>query len=172
MAQDNETQDVGQTAGQPDTDTESAESQQDTEAEGQQEPDPRNAEAAKWRHRAKDAANGLDAAKLLLDAHADQLAAVQRQVVSQHVASTFASADDFHRSTDLADLVDETGAVDLAKVDDAAQRILAANPHYARGRDIPSAVPAAVVTTDTPPTHVPGGAKPSWSDVLNEGKKM
>jgi hypothetical protein len=75
---------------------------------------------------------------------------------------------------DFADLMDDqTGNIDLAKVDAAAQKVLADHPHYRRNAYAPSAVPASVVTTNTPTTHIPGGSqKPSWSDVLNEGKKM
>ncbi len=160
-------------AGQPEP--EPAAPQLASESEAQQEgtPDPRNAEAARHRHRAKAAEDGLAAARIVIDDYDRQVQALQRQVMDSHIAATFADPADFHRAVDLADcLDDETRAVDLAKVDAAAQQVLAQHPHYARGRGTPTAVSASVVTTNTPTTVTPGSDKPSWSDVLNEGKKL
>lgn len=171
---DNDTQEIEdpETGGQQEPEDAAPPQESESEEQAEGAPDPRNAEAAKWRHRAKDAANGLDAAKMLLDGYADHVSTLQRQIVGQHVGSQFADPADFLREVDLGDVLGDDGSVDLAQVDAKAQELLKAHPHYAKGRNTPSAVPASLVTSSTPPTVVPGGAKPSWSDVLNEGKKM
>lgn len=173
----NEPQDEEQqaVAGQPGPDA--AAVQQDSDSDEPQsnpgdEPDPRNAEAAKHRHRAKAAEDGLAVARTLLEDQGSQINALQRQVVDARISHAFADPADFHRDVSLADVLGDDGAVDLAKVDAAAQKVLADHPHYRRNAYAPVAAPASVVTTNTPTTVVPGGQKASWSDVLTQGSKL
>ncbi|MCK8645639.1 hypothetical protein [Mycobacterium colombiense] len=173
MVHDNTSHDdTAQTADQSAAEDAALQQESDGQEPRENEPGSRNAEAARQRHRAKAAEDGLSAARLVLDGYEAQVNALQKQIVDQHVIAQFASPDDFHRNANLADLLDEAGSVDFAKVDTAAQQILTANPHYRRGAFMPAAAPATVVNSDKPTTFVPGGQKPSWSDVFEQGKKM
>ena len=94
-------------------------------AEDTEEPHGGNAEAAKYRRRAR-------AAEIERDSLRDQLAAVQRAEVERVAGATLADGADLWAAVDLDATLAEDGTVDPAKVRDAVRDLLTAHPHWAR----------------------------------------
>jgi hypothetical protein len=126
-----------------------------------------NAEAARWRHKTR-------AAEAVIEALNTKLLAAQRQLVEQHVQDRIAGSaltDYWSRIPDMSVLMnDETGDLDLGKIDEHTTGLLEANPHLAvRGTGAPVTTAASNVTSDGKISDTKHEA--SWADVLREGAK-
>lgn len=137
---------------------------------------PANAEAAKWRHKAKDGEARAEAAELAMEAMQIKAETARRQVVDTMIGSKFHDTEDFWRSTQLDSLMgDETGDLDPAKVLARADELLEAHPHYATPKPLPPGAPLAahanVVNGDDAPGAVPPDTKPAptWGQALRDG---
>ena len=100
----------------------------DTGAQEADEPTTGNAEAAKYRRRLREA-----------EAERDNLAAIVENTRRQMVERMLADSTDGHLGdptdlwrggVELAELVDEAGAIDPAKVDAAQARVIAEHPSW------------------------------------------
>lgn len=96
-----------------------------------EEPESPNAEAAKWRHKLREA-------EAERDQLAEQVQELQRQQVQHVVAGRLHDCDDLWAKHDLGDLLGEDGTVDSAKVDAAIEGLpshfrKAPEPLYTQG---------------------------------------
>jgi hypothetical protein len=106
----------------------------------------RSQEAANYRRQRNEAqAHGAELVQQVADANARARAA-ERQVVNQHLAGRLADPEDFWRESDLAQLRDDAGGLDLGLVDARADELLSEHPHWA-GLDprVPTLAPAGTV---------------------------
>lgn len=121
------------------------------EAEDQERPDNPNREAARYRRQLRE-----------VEAERDQISATlgtYRRRDAEQIAETAgmaSGADLFALGTDLTDLLDDSGAVDEAKVRDAAAAALTARPHWGRRVGLDLGV------RGTPEQH----RKADWQQVL------
>lgn len=135
------------------------------------EPDPRNAEAAKHRHRAKELAGHLAASHAVADMLAGaaetfmaQRDNAYRQLVEQHVAGTLIEPSDFWRDDDTVPLT-EDGQVDFDAVDARASEIVKDHRHLGVMRGTPAwagpSSPFVAVPCEGPP-------EPTWQKQLQD----
>ena len=114
-----------------------------------------NREAAKYRHRAK-------AAESERDRLAERLTVFQRAEVERLAGTHLADGQDFWRDgAQLADVLDDGGNVDPAKVTATASALLEAHGHW-RKLSHPAA-PASTVTSDG---KIGGSGRPSFVDAF------
>lgn len=122
-----------------------------------EQPEPADdREAAKYRRKLRDTEGERDALT-------ERLTTLQRAEVARLAADVLAAGDDIWLTdVKLADLLDDTGNVDAAKVNGLATNIAASRPHWKRLS--PNAAPAATVTSSD--RIEPGPKTTTWSDVL------
>lgn len=122
--------------------------------------DKAGAEAAKYRTR-------LRAAESERDALATRVAAYTRADVVRHVAERLTDADDLFivGQVDVADLVDDEGALDVAAVDVAVDALLERRPRLAKDWE-----PDAEGLDGGARRSLPGSGA-SWSGVLSGAQR-
>lgn len=119
---------------------------------------PDDKEAARYRHR-------LRAAEGERDAVAARLEVMQRGEAERLAASKLADPQDLWRDgAALADVLDDAGHIDPAKLDAMIGTVLDAHKHWAK-QTHPAAAPASSVTANG---KIHGGEAPkTWAQVLN-----
>lgn len=136
------------------TPAETADAATATEAEPEVVDD--KGEAAKYRRRLRDTETERDGL-------AERLTNLQRAEAERLAADVLAAGPDLWLGgTQLSDLLDDTGSVDIQKVTAAARLVTADRPHWRRRE--PSAAAASDVTGNG---KITSGDEPrSWADVL------
>lgn len=136
--------------------------------EDQPQPDPATEPAAddspdqerKLRKRAQAAEAERDQLRARVDA-------LTKRQVEQLVGSRLHNASDLWISTSVADLLDESGDVDPAKVEAAITELRAARPYLGPN----AAAPASQVTFGAEKPDLEGAQPPSWQQVLQGAQR-
>ncbi|MBD8057225.1 hypothetical protein ICV35_26675 [Rhodococcus ruber] len=115
------------------------------------EPESPNAEAARYRHRAKEA----EAAR---DTLAERLTGYERRDAERYADNLASPSDLWAAGVQLDDLRAEDGTIDENLVRAAVDAVLAERPHWA-ARRVPLPIPGAGARPGDRPTL-------SWSDVI------
>jgi hypothetical protein len=142
-------------------------------------PDSPNAEAAKWRHKARSAEERAAAAELAMEALNARIEASQKAIVNQSIAGKLVDAEDFWRDHSLAELLSDTGDVDNDRIDAAVSALIEAHPHWAAAASSLPTPSASQVSGQPggvgfPPksvldTHVQATESRSWADIIQQG---
>lgn len=155
--------------------TESTESTQATTGTGQQEPDtgteatetPQqgqeaesgNREAAKYRRQLRDTETERDAL-------AQRVSHMQTHEAQRLAAEQLADGTDLWRDgTTVADLLDDDGNLDPAKVYEVAKELLGAHPHWKRGAPVVSTGPRMMRSGASSGSHT----GTSWQGLIHPG---
>lgn len=136
--------------------------------EDQPQPDPATEPAAedspdqerKLRKRAQAAEAERDQLRARVDA-------LTKRQVEQLVGGRLHKASDLWIDTNVADLLDESGDVDPAKVDAAITELRAARPYLGPN----AAAPASQVTFGAEKPDLEGAQPPSWQQVLQGAQR-
>lgn len=138
----------------PETPTETPEPT--SEGDGEGAPDSER----KLRKRAQAAEAERDQLRARVDA-------LTKRQVEQLVGSRLHNASDLWISTSVADLLDESGDVDPAKVEAAITELRAARPYLGPN----AAAPASQVTFGAEKPDLEGAQPPSWQQVLQGAQR-